>query len=309
MAPAAPGRSGHASAYRRRLRVRQDGDMGQFECRPLSDALGVELSGVDFTHPFDPPLIDELRALFERHHLLLVRGQDLSDDDHLRVCRYLLTVLDPVSYVSNVEPFGFHPELPLMFHSDYTFTPWPLYGISLYALHLDPGAAPTRYVNTRKGYDELPQSLRDRVTDRDVMMMTYAVDRSEHIPSRQRHIADDESTVAYPRHVHPLVPRHPRTGDPFIIASDQQANYVLGMDRAESDELLDELLAFLYSDRFIYDHEWETRDLVIRDNLVLQHGRRENPNAVRRSLRRITMGQKPQSELIAGTAYAVNRAG
>jgi alpha-ketoglutarate-dependent taurine dioxygenase len=283
--------------------------MGQFECRPVSDALGVELSTVDFTRPFDQAQIDELRTLFERHHLLLVRGQDLSDDDHLRVCRYLLDVLDPVTYVSNVEPLGFHPELPLMFHSDYTFTPWPLYGISLYALHLDAGAAPTRYVNTRKGYDELPLSLRDRVDGRDVMMMTYAVDRSEHIPCRHRYITDDESTVAYPRHVHPLVTHHPRTGDPFIIASDQQANHVLGMDRAESDELLDELFGFLYSDRFVYEHDWEPRDLVIWDNLVLQHGRRENPNAVRRSLRRITMGQKPQRDLIAGTAYAANRAG
>src|SRR5918912_326443 len=83
-------------------RWRQDGVVGQLSIRPLSPTVGVELDGVDFTQPFD---------------------QDLSDDDHLRACRYLLPVLDPVSYVSNVEPLGFHPELPLMFHSDYTFTP------------------------------------------------------------------------------------------------------------------------------------------------------------------------------------------
>src|SRR5205823_14668639 len=144
--------------------------------RPLSATVGVELSGVDFSRPFEPALVEEFRALFEEHHLVLVRGQEVSDDDHLRACRYLLPVLDPVSYVSNVEPLGFHPELPLMFHSDYTFTPWPLYGISLYALHLDEGAAPTRYANTQAACAALPTSLRERVEGRDVMMMTYAAD-------------------------------------------------------------------------------------------------------------------------------------
>ena len=281
--------------------------VGPFSIRPLSPTIGVELDGVDFTQPFAPEVADELRALFEEHHLLLVRGQDLSDDDHLRACRYLLPVLDPVSYVSNVEPLGFHPELPLMFHSDYTFTPWPLYGISLYALHLDEGAAPTRYANAMAGYAAMPPALRAKLDGRDVMMMTYAVDRSEHIPCRRRHISADESRVAYPRHVHPLISRHPRTGMPFVIASDQQANYIVGMDRAESDDVLDELFSHLYSDSFIYEHEWRPKDLVIWDNLVLQHGRRENPNAVRRSLRRVTMGQRPQSDLIAGTAYALAR--
>jgi alpha-ketoglutarate-dependent taurine dioxygenase len=281
--------------------------VGEFTIDPLSSALGVVLDGVDFAQPLNPAAADELRALFEEHHLLLVRGQDLSNDDHLRACRYLLPVLDPVSYVSNIEPLGFHPELPLMFHSDYTFTPWPLYGISLYALHLDPGAAPTRYANTRKGFDELPANLRRRIEGRNVMMMTYAVDRSEHIPCRQRHIDENESRVDYPRHVHPLVSRHPRTGRPFILASDQQANYIVGMDRAESDAVLDELFAHLYADERVYDHHWEPRDLLIWDNLVLQHGRRQNPNAVRRSLRRVTMGQRPTSDLIAGTAYAVAR--
>ena len=281
--------------------------MGRFSIRSLTPSTGVELTGVDFSEPFPPDVVDEFRALFEEHHLVLVRGQDLSDDDHLRACRYLLPVLDPVSYVSNIEPLGFHPELPLMYHSDYTFTPWPLYGISLFALHLDDGAAPTRYANTMAGLAALPAPLRARIDGRDVMMMTYAVDRSEHIPCRRRHISDDESREAYPRHVHPLISRHPRSGLPYILASDQQANYILGMERDESDAVLDELFAHLYSDPFVYEHEWRTKDLLIWDNLVLQHGRRENPNAVRRSLRRVTMGQRPQRDLIAGTAYALSR--
>src|SRR5881227_3053731 len=52
--------------------TRQDGGVGQFSIRPLSETVGVELDGVDFRLPFEPALVDEFRALFEARHLILV---------------------------------------------------------------------------------------------------------------------------------------------------------------------------------------------------------------------------------------------
>jgi alpha-ketoglutarate-dependent taurine dioxygenase len=39
------------------------------------------------------------------------------------------------------------------------------------------------------------------------------------------------------------------------------------------------------------------------DNLVLQHGRRANPNAVRRSMRRVAIHDIPTNRLVAGTGF------
>ena len=70
-----------------------------------------------------------------------------------------------------------------------------------------------------------------------------------------------------------------------------------------SDELLDAVFAHLYQPANVYEHNWRIGDFVVWDNLALQHGRRSNPNTVRRSLRRVAMNEVTTGELIAGTGF------
>jgi taurine dioxygenase len=85
--------------------------------------------------------------------------------------------------------------------------------------------------------------------------------------------------------------------------SPQQGSHFVGRTEEESDELLDEIFAYLYSDRFVYEHEWVKDDLIIWDNITLQHGRRQNAPDARRCLRRITMNDVSMQELLAGTVW------
>src|SRR5262245_7327806 len=55
---------------------------------PVSDALGVQLSDFDIARPCSPAEQSELRELFCRHHLLLVRGQQLTAGDQTRFVGY-----------------------------------------------------------------------------------------------------------------------------------------------------------------------------------------------------------------------------
>ena len=55
---------------------------------PVSDALVAELTGFDITRPCSPGEKAELRKLFCEHHLLLVRGQDVTTDDQSRFVGY-----------------------------------------------------------------------------------------------------------------------------------------------------------------------------------------------------------------------------
>ena len=98
-----------------------------------------------------------------------------------------------------------------------------------------------------------------------------------------------------------MISDHPITHTPFIPVSPQQASHFVGRTEAESDELLDEIFAYLYADRFVYEHDWVKDDLIIWDNITLQHGRRENAPDARRCLRRITMNDVSMQELLAGT--------
>ncbi len=78
---------------------------------------------------------------------------------------------------------------------------------------------------------------------------------------------------------HPLVRRHPVTGEPSLyICEEKQMDYVdgpvvgleTGADGAGA-RLIRELLSHATREEFVYVHEWRTGDLVIADNRNLLH--------------------------------------
>ena len=51
------------------------------ELRPLSDALGVEVVGVDLRDEISDDVRDEILAAWRAHHLVLVRGELRAVDE------------------------------------------------------------------------------------------------------------------------------------------------------------------------------------------------------------------------------------
>jgi taurine dioxygenase len=274
-----------------------------FDVVALGGPFGVEVRGLDLSEALDGESRRRLRGLFDDHHLLLFRGQELSGDDQLRLCRSVRPVVDDVAWVSNVEP-GFHPEGELQFHCDYAFTDHPMLGLSLYAIELAEQAAPTRFASNARGLQTLPESLRRRV---DGLLVVHAIDSVHGQKGIRTRLADvggdSERRDIYPRSTRPAVWTHPVTGARLLFVLEQQASHFEGWSGAESDDLLNALFAHLYAPANVYEHHWEVGDLAVWDNLVLQHGRRANPNTVRRSLRRVAMNTVTTAELIAGTGY------
>jgi taurine dioxygenase len=93
----------------------------------------------------------------------------------------------------------------------------------------------------------------------------------------------------FPRALHPVVIRHPGTTEPILYVNYMQTSRILGMREDESEALLNKLFAQLYAPENIYHHRWQKGDLVIWDNLALQHARL-TPVDERRTLQRVTGG-------------------
>jgi taurine dioxygenase len=71
----------------------------------------------------------------------------------------------------------------------------------------------------------------------------------------------------------PVGHRHPRTGQTLLYICQQMTAGIADMPKAESDELLEKLFQHLYAPQNIFEHHWREGDLVIWDNLALQHAR------------------------------------
>lgn len=267
----------------------------------LPGHLGVEVRDVDLRgssgrfRGWTVEDVDRLRAEWDRRHLLLVRGQELSGEDQVAfVTRFGPMVPEKAlwAYVSNIRPDGIVREGALPFHSDFAFAREATLGISLHALAMPPDGAPTLFANAVRAARLLPPALRRRLEGRTVVNLFDFQLPSDHL------MREGEVSPGSPRAEHPVLGIHPRTGVEVVMANHMHSDRIVGLPGPESRALLDELFAVLYDDGNVVEHRWEVGDLVLWDNIALHHGRRAIPLDQPRTLQRVTLGRYTPSELV-----------
>lgn len=249
----------------------------RFDVRDLHPAFGSEVVGLDLQAPLDHETAGELRALFDERGLLLLRAPDLS----LALQRELSFALigrpvpDDISerartpyFVSNREPEGGAPFGRLLYHSDGMWMEHPFELLSLYAVEVAPPVAPTAFASTVHGWDSLPADLRARLEPLHVEHGHYAYDRGG--DDGDVLVSTFEKSAA---HVTPFGHPHPRTGRTMLYASQMMTTRVVELDTPASEALLDEVFDHLYAPACTLEHAWSDGDLVLWDNLALQHAR------------------------------------
>jgi taurine dioxygenase len=272
------------------------------EVEHLAAPFGVELRGVDLSGSLDG-VAATLRSLLDEHALLLVRGCDA--DALVRFGRVFGRVADDARngtfyvYLSNTREDGRLREGALPFHSDFMFTPHPYLMIGLHALEIAPGAAPTRFASAVRACTLLPDELRERIATLELINATDFTPEGQRDFPRPRllHLADAPEYL-YPRARHAAIERHPRTGAEFLTAEEQQTSHFLGIPESEGEEILAALLDRLYAPDNVYEHHWAVGDLVLWDNVALQHGRPAWPDSAERSMRRICVCEHESREML-----------
>jgi taurine dioxygenase len=265
-----------------------------------AEVLGVDLSsGIELGGGWSRADIDEMRTALDDRHLLLVRGPVLTGEAQVAfVGRFgpLIAERQLWGYVSNVRPDGIVREGALLFHSDFAFAAEPLQAISLHPLDVPADGAPTLFADAVAAVGALPADLRARLDGRRVVNV-YDFGLPDDRPMRIV-----ECDPRSPRHEHPLIGRHPRTGAEVIMANELHTDHIVGLPRAESDALLADLFAVVYDDANILEHRWSVGDLVLWDNIALHHGRRDIPRDEPRTLQRVTLGSYRAAELVPNLA-------
>jgi alpha-ketoglutarate-dependent taurine dioxygenase len=106
---------------------------------------------------------------------------------------------------------------------------------------------------------------------------------------RDKVIPQDEWSKRVRSYEHPVIYRAPHLVEPVLFVNEFMTDHISGMDRAESNALLDELFSYIYADSNVYTHRWQNNDLVIWDNIALQHCRPDDMGSAPRHLRRLSL--------------------
>jgi alpha-ketoglutarate-dependent taurine dioxygenase len=255
--------------------------MATFGFEELHPGLGVEISGLDLSPELDSESVATLRGLFDRSGLLLLRSVGFTPEEQAYLVGVVIGRTAPAdraaavarthtyaNYVTNKDEDGYARFGELLFHCDMMWAEIPTEVISLCGCRVEPPTVPTRFASMGQALETLPADLRSRVADL----------RAVHETGQQRRGAHKDELVV-PQHevlrstVKPVVWRHPRTGRELLYVSQQMTARIEGLDLVDSEALLEELFAHLYRPEAVLDHEWQQGDLVIWDNLALQHAR------------------------------------
>lgn len=270
------------------------------EIVPIAQSnVGAELRGLDLAGPLTEAEVAQVRQAFAEHLLLLVRGQQLAGEDHDRFVSHLgpLEQFDNGAYVQymtnqRVENAAEAGSARLLFHNDGAYRPHPRAGTSLYALDVSPTSPPTSFANGVRAYEGLPEELQEEVAGLNAVHILDLDDPYQE--SNRMRLADlpEGRRLEDTRHaVHPVVITIPHSGRKALFVSEFYTSHIaeLGPTSDEGEALLQRLFAALYRPDNVHSHHYEVGDLVLWDNLGVQHARSGAVDANPRHLRRLVL--------------------
>jgi len=273
------------------------------ESRVLDNSFACEVVGLRLWERQDDQTIDELRALWARHPVLVFRRQALSEDELAdfsarfgpleRTVRtdWASPVRPEVGLISNLKdaqakPIGGLGDGEIQWHSDQSYMLDPATGAMLYALELPPEGGATSWVDLSAAYAGLPDRLKRAVEGR-CAVFSY-VKRLAGYQSVDR-VISEEAKRKTPPILHPLVHTHPVTGRRALYLDSTTTVGIDGMDEASGAALLEEIYDFATRPEFTYSHHWQVGDALLWDNGFTMHRREPFDPLARRLMKRTTI--------------------
>jgi taurine dioxygenase len=272
-----------------------------FRLVPLTPAIGAEVEGIDLAQPVATETSKGLRAALLDRKVLFFRGQDITTEQHLAFAR-LFGELE-------VHPFAPHkpgyPEVLAIthdennrgrenaWHSDVTWRLEPSLGSVLRAVEVPPVGGDTLFADMYAAYDGLADAVKEKIAGK-TAMHDFAHFRKG---MEKRGVSPEkiaEFNRQYPMAEHPVVRTHPETKRKALYVNVGFTQYIVGMERAESDALLKHLYAQAAIPEYQCRFRWRADSIAFWDNRSSQHyAASDYWPAVRRMERVTIVGDKP----------------
>jgi len=265
----------------------------------LGEALGAAATGIDLSRPLGGATTDALHRALLDNLVLCIRDQSLTPGAYLAAMQAFGKPLPQVRIASR------HPEIPEImilssedrdvmgdgkrlvvgahWHSDDSYKAAPCSLTMLFGVEVPETGGDTQFTNMYRAYDDLPAETKRRIGDLRVVHKYDSPRKGTAIAT----LRPDEA-AQLPDAVHPLVRRHPETHHQALYLNPNRMSHIVGLERDESDRLLDELVQHAIQTQYQYRHEWRRGDIVIWDNRCTMHkANADYPAGAKRLMHRI----------------------
>jgi alpha-ketoglutarate-dependent taurine dioxygenase len=266
-------------------------EKSELRIRGLGSAFGAEVRGLAWGIPASA-VVKELTIALRRHLLLVMRGMPSPTHDQLDEFfrpfgRLLLETRDGTFHYGKFtgdDQVVVHRKSDgnyvvstdmgakeLGWHNDQFHKPQLKILSVLEAIEFEPGSTPTRFRDMYTAYEMLPAAMRAELEHKQSINFDPKLPGPEELPR----LCDA---------MHPIFTAHPHSGRRALYICDFTAG-IAGMDPARSDALLTQLRRHADDNAPQYVHQWEVGDIVMWDNVGVQHSRDAIPPRQCRRLR------------------------
>jgi len=278
------------------------------QTQPLTPHIGARVTGIDARRPLTPAEVDAINAGMDRHAVLVLPGQDITDAQQLAFSRNFgpleeganSTVraselrLDPAfADVSNLDKDGARLARDnkrrmaslgnRLWHSDASFRAIPAKYSLLSGRIVTRNGGNTEFADMRAAYDALDAptkaEIEDLVCEHSLIYSRGQLGFTEFLP--------DERVAMKPVRQR-LVRTHPSSGRKSLFLS-SHIGTIVGWPQPEAMAFIRDLMEHATQAQFVYVHQWTQYDLVIWDNRATMHRvRRFDDLTIVRDMRRTT---------------------
>ena len=256
------------------------------EVRPLSKACGAEVSGIDLTRPIAPEAVQSLQRALGENGILLFRNADLTPQQHIAFSRHFGPLESHVVGEFNLPD---HPEIFVVsnvkeegklkgavyagqyWHSDLSYMKKPSMGSLLLCREMPEIGGDTMWVNMYLAYENLSEVMQKfldglgAIHDYSHAYDTYFAHLKERPP------LTPEQRAKTPPVEQPMIRTHPVTKRKALYVNPGFTTGIVGMQREESQPILDFLFRHSTRAEFVYRHKWRVNDMVFWDNRCTMH--------------------------------------
>jgi taurine dioxygenase len=267
----------------------------------LGKHLGARITGVDLSQPLDDATFARISKAFFDNEVVVFPRQKLTPEQHIAFTRRFGALEHHVRKEARLPD---HPEIFILsnilddggkaigaqdagrfWHSDLSYKREPSLLSALYAVTIPvrdgKPLGDTRFASTTAAWDALPEAMKLRLRDlknihsyRDYRLKNHAAQQEDlrrGIRTVQEHAPTPEQLASVPDMATPVVRTHPVTGRRGLFVSEGHTSHMADMPREEGDALLRQLYAHITQPEFVYTHSWAPGDLLLWDNIAVQH--------------------------------------
>ncbi|MEZ5743316.1 MAG: TauD/TfdA family dioxygenase [Sphingomonadaceae bacterium] len=274
---------------------------------PIASSMGAEIAGVQFADLSEAAFAEVQDALW-RHKMVFARGQSMDHAQHEAFAGRFGpygedAYTQGVPGHRNVQPLikeADHASKALFgsgWHTDSPFLAKPPSVTVLRSVEVPPYGGDTIWADCALAYRMLSPAMQAMLRPLKVRMSARNnAFTQERVSGKALAFSSDEAReAAFTGNAHPLVRKHPETGELSLYVDEVYAVGIDGMSEEESWPLIDHLCQHITQHAFTCRLRWEPGMVAMWDNRAALHLAANDYDGFRREMYRVTMeGEVPE---------------